>query len=528
MGPSLHAVLVVVCLQLGSAAALLDRLSTNNSLLVVSVGMQDGTGISQRTVFPACDAACMRSTLAGDVARVLNASSGGKFGLSLVSVVGVPIAEVLMQSECHMGDRWYRAALAQVPNATAYDARMFVFPQSAGAGTCTVGGFSTQGCTLAGCSIWLRGFGAALVVHELGHLLGFSHAAWDADGDLSVGADEASADLSDPMTSVGAPRLFHAAHRVFAEWMPCDRFGFPGEGKVLLHSSSVPKTRQDQWQTLCRNSPQPAVLNLTLIVSARTPHGPDAAMETPWAPAVYVHSLNTQTGATWCLAILHVGETAVVQWANTTVYVTALSVLDTAFTVTFAKCLRSRPVLAGRALRLLSKQVNVTVMVKNTDMYCPGRRVVVRELSGAARCQNITVILAKDNSPAEMSVEILLTNGSGAVGTPLLPRTPFTATGPSQAFSVLNCQGEAVVWFFDAFGDGYCCDWGPGGFQVLVNGALVASGARFGFNTSVNIPGSPVWTLPGLLHPGHTGTVAVLLASVPLGVSRLLLGVEGT
>ena len=85
----------------------------------------------------------------------------------------------------------------------SFTTRVYLFPQEAGGGTCTASGYSNLGCTRTDCNSWLRAFGSGLVLHELGHLTGFSHAQFDQDNNGLLSATEEMGDLSDPMTADG-------------------------------------------------------------------------------------------------------------------------------------------------------------------------------------------------------------------------------------------------------------------------------------------------------------------------------------
>jgi hypothetical protein len=156
--------------------------------------------------------------------------------------------------------------------------------------------------------------------------------------------------------------------------------------------------------------------------------------------------------------------------------------------------------------------MNVSVSVLNTDVRCPPRGpLTVQVVKGGqldAACKDITIMVTKDNSPAEMSYAAVFVSS----GVFLLPPTNFTATTSTQTTNLRTCGKDAVdVVFMDAHGDGYCCEWGPGSFSVFVNGVLLRSGGRFGLNDTVRVPGVPVWVLPGPIHPGRSAAAFQVL-----------------
>lgn len=499
----------------------LNPARTNNTVIIVSVGLVRGSDV----VFHPCGLPCIEATMWGDVARVFSASSGGKFGfapppVSAIVQVALPPSFLLL-SHCAIADAWFHAAWALVPNITLYTVRVFLYDPSAGGGDCTAGGFSNHGCTATNCNSWLRGFTTNLVVHELGHLLGFSHAAWDVNVDGVVTNQESTADGSDPMTSDGTIRTFAAPNRLWAGWAACSPTPFPPAvvSPVLLAPLSLGVSGAAAlgapllW---CRGLPN----NQRLIVSGRSPRGGDAMLDKVWAPALYVHRQNLQTGEGVCLGLALMNQTLTVGTALTATLVGLTP--DGGMRVSFGKCQRNGPRLSASAILVSPTLTNVSVTFVNMDQRCPPRSgLVVHDVSGAlsAACKTITISVTKDNSPAEISFWAVLPTS----GVYLLPPTNFTSTSPTQTTSLQVCGNTVVdVVFSDSYGDGYCCDWGPGGYSVSVNGLVLQKGGKFTFNETVRVPGAPQWTLPSVVHPGKSisscqvVTVSSLKSLVPV------------
>ncbi len=467
-----------------------------NSLLVLLVGFNTSGSV----VFPECDAACVRGVLWGPSPSVASIFSQSSFGQFSFDQRNSTVANVIIQTRidtpvCGMADGWFRSARAGSPvPITAYTVRVYVYPQAAGAGTCSVSGYSNQGCTRQECNSWLRAFSGNLVVHELGHLVNVSHAAFDVNGDGVIGTagagSESLADDSDPMTTDGTWRGFSAASRVQARWMPC--IGMPPNTTVAslssLSAALEPVPLDTSPIALCV-----FILNTKtlVIMSLRTRDGPDVDLLPPWSGAVYVHVL-TKAGQATAFGRLGLGDTLEYSTAavNLTVTVTALG-RDSA-DISFLPCLRNSPVLAA------PPQGGVLTF-QSRDVRCKARtmtaKVVAVSNQDALGCVSVTLVLKKDNSPAEMTA---LITGFRAGNVTLLARLAYTDPGPTMTRTVLFCGSDVatdfvVVTVRDAQGDGYCCQWGPGGYSVFANGRLVRSGGEFTFEENTTVPVAPSW-----------------------------------
>ncbi len=98
----------------------------------------------------------------------------------------------------------------------------------------------------------------------------------------------------------------------------------------------------------------------------------------------------------------------------------------------------------------------------------------------------ITVNVTTDNFPGETTWEVVEQGGgvAGSGGPYSQPATLFTQDVPV-------CSGSCYDFtIFDAFGDGICCGFGMGSYEVLFNGTLVGSGGDFADSeTTANIGG---------------------------------------
>jgi hypothetical protein len=512
----MRVVLLLTLTLLSLTDAQVQKTSRNNTIVIMSVGLLDNGG---NHVFHGCDPQCIRSTMAGDVSRVFAASSNGAFGFAAPTVwkVPLPAPSALWSPFCGMGNKWYQAAVAAVGGSHVlrqFTVRVFLFSPQAGAGTCTEGGFSTLGCTASDCHVFLRGFTTNLVVHELGHVLGFTHALATQDvlavigrgRDSNSGGNNSPMDDSDPMTSQGTVRTFSMPNRLRAGWAKCEYvknsttvFSFPASVAAprQLLSASAPASASTLAPTAwCRQ-----VRSGLLIVSGRTAQGIDPA----WAPAVYLHLQNVTSGQSTLVSIARGNETAA--FDSVTVTLLRVDPASGIMAVTFGQCQKNGPRATAVAVAVpgVPNAAKVILTWTNADVRCPGRRNVTASLANgltvAGTCRNITILVTQDNQPSEIAYGVV----NADTGVQLLARTNFTSTTKVQQTTVFTCLKEAVdVVFWDTYGDGYCCEWGPGGYQVWVNGVLVQKGGKFGLEDRVRVPALPRWVFPGPVHPGRT------------------------
>jgi hypothetical protein len=470
-----------------------------NSVVVVLVGF-NGTNGDPTPKFPACNESCVVDVLWGarapTVATMFSQSSFGQFSFDQATsaVVRAVIPVDPNRGSCGMADTWFRAARSASPvNVSTYTARVYLYPSEAGSGTCTASGFSNMGCTKAECNTWLRAFSGNLVLHELGHLANLSHAAFDVNEDGAIDPDtEAAADNSDPMTTDGTWRGFSAASRIQARWMPC--MGLPpNTTRMTLASLSAALDPVLTPAALCVVEPLTRIL---FVVSLRTPAGPDMALGPPWVNAVYVHTLASKGQGTARARLApgdtyaYVNETTGLDLAVTVVAVDPVS--HTA-EISFEPCVRGVPLLEPVPTAPIP-----TLRVVSTDLRCGHRsftaRVVAVSDQSALGCVNVTLVLRKDASPREMSA-VMVVNATGEI---LLAIPSYSEVGPAMTRSVLYCGMDVgtdavTVVVRDSQGDGYCCQWGPGGYAILVNGVVVKTGGEFAFEENTTVSNAPRW-----------------------------------
>ena len=104
--------------------------------------------------------------------------------------------------------------------------------------------------------------------------------------------------------------------------------------------------------------------------------------------------------------------------------------------------------------------------------------------------ETLTINITTDNFPEETSFE--LTNGSGTVIFEQ-PQGSFNQDATLFTFQVdIPCDDDYTFTIFDAFGDGMCCGlFGDGGYEVILNGVIVASGGDFNSSQSTTFNIAP-------------------------------------
>ena len=96
----------------------------------------------------------------------------------------------------------------------------------------------------------------------------------------------------------------------------------------------------------------------------------------------------------------------------------------------------------------------------------------------APNATEIVISITTDNYPGETSWELVDQTGSGYMNANALTQSNTTYTW-SICVPTSNCYSFTI---FDSFGDGICCTWGSGSYNVTYAGVTVASGGPFGFS----------------------------------------------
>ena len=100
--------------------------------------------------------------------------------------------------------------------------------------------------------------------------------------------------------------------------------------------------------------------------------------------------------------------------------------------------------------------------------------------SGGCSSNSGTFTLVLDDYPSETSWNI--TNQAGVM---LYSGTSYTSPGATITIPLCLPNGCYTFNIYDAFGDGICCLYGQGSYNVQINGTTHASGGEFGASQSV-------------------------------------------
>lgn len=120
-------------------------------------------------------------------------------------------------------------------------------------------------------------------------------------------------------------------------------------------------------------------------------------------------------------------------------------------------------------------------------------------------CTNVVVTITFDNYPEETAWNIK--NSSGVT---VASGGTYGSQPDGSTLSITNCLVDGCYDFTitDTYGDGICCAYGNGSYNVTVNGTSVASGGSFGTSQTTNfcLGGSPAPTCSdGIQNQGETG-----------------------
>jgi hypothetical protein len=104
---------------------------------------------------------------------------------------------------------------------------------------------------------------------------------------------------------------------------------------------------------------------------------------------------------------------------------------------------------------------------------------------GGGDC-TIHIEIFTDNFPSETTWDVV-DAGGGTVAS----GGPLSAPATLHTWDIaLDCEGCYVFTIYDTFGDGICCGYGNGWYEVSYEGALACSGAEFGFSETCSDIGS--------------------------------------
>ena len=111
--------------------------------------------------------------------------------------------------------------------------------------------------------------------------------------------------------------------------------------------------------------------------------------------------------------------------------------------------------------------------------------------------QSVVVTINTDNYPGETTWTI--TDASGNL---MLSGGPYSDTGTGYSQQTNLCSGCYTFAINDTYGDGICCGFGTGSFEVEAGGNSVLSGGEFSFSTSGQFCLDPdPLVIPGCTNP---------------------------
>ncbi|MEM7572891.1 MAG: T9SS type A sorting domain-containing protein [Bacteroidota bacterium] len=120
-------------------------------------------------------------------------------------------------------------------------------------------------------------------------------------------------------------------------------------------------------------------------------------------------------------------------------------------------------------------------------------------------CTDVVITINFDNYPEETTWTI--TNAGGAT---VASGGPYGSQPDGSTLTITECLDDGCYDFRinDSYGDGICCAYGNGSYNVSVNGSSVASGGNFGSSETTNfcIGGGPAPTCDdGVQNGSETG-----------------------
>ena len=120
-------------------------------------------------------------------------------------------------------------------------------------------------------------------------------------------------------------------------------------------------------------------------------------------------------------------------------------------------------------------------------------------------CTDVALTITFDNYPEETAWSI--TNSSGAT---VASGGTYGSQADGSTLTLTNCLADGCYDFTitDTYGDGICCAYGNGSYNVSIGGSSVASGGSFASSETTNfcVGGGPVETCTdGIQNNGETG-----------------------
>ncbi len=121
----------------------------------------------------------------------------------------------------------------------------------------------------------------------------------------------------------------------------------------------------------------------------------------------------------------------------------------------------------------------------NPESIEPGRGYWVRatedgEITLGSDPSEFMMTIVLDNYPSETTWDLSGSEGVVANG------GPYSEAGGTVEFSASLMPGDYVWTIYDQYGDGICCGFGNGSYELMLDGETIANGGNFGGSESVN------------------------------------------
>lgn len=465
---------------------------TKASVLVVSLGFMSNLGMP---IIPQCDEICANKILLSNTTANLNNffvdNSNGQFSInSSIRYVYIPSTVFVSSLGCTL-QSWASFVQSKLLHnlqidITQYYFQIILLPSQAGGGSCSRSkSYSLGSCsgkkTL--CPVFMRTKDSYDWLTVLSNSIGINK------------TDDAT-----DATNSGLMR-YSAFWRNKMGWLP---FGTvytltsAGNLNILSSSGNIPLFGS-----------KIVLLNYKekLFVSLRTCNNDtyDRFLNSSYCNMVYVHS---NTGS--LLSIVPFNGTYVNYQTDLTFTVTNISFGIATLSVHFCIPSSLQPQLLTTAISVVRRtdfmsQINLRVI--NPSLYCAPitQNFYLNEVVSLVTCNKISVVMAPDINPLEISYDVKTSDGT------------VILQGGFLSNSTVYCgkYGESIVATMRDFGgDGYCCQYGGGSYyQVLINDVLIKQGGVFTFVDVVNFNNTLMWTAKSLQY--NTTVTLKTLMTIP-------------
>ncbi len=298
---------------------------------------------------------------------------------------------------------WADLADTQLGKLVSHFDHVVYFLPLGGITSCWFEGVANLACTTGTCRTWVYPTSGTIVLgHELGHNLGFGHAAMDKNND---GIDINSyGDLTDIMGNSRAIKLFNAAHMKYAGWTGSINLNSGDRGKYIIssladYSSSLPKILMIPRETLGNK--------YNYYFSFRNGFGEDETIPYIYKNVISIHystigHYSILGGvATLDKPFVDLEEGIGVRLLSVTSQGAELEVFDAS--LNDSECYDSPFVISGDEVKFIKigGQATYNLIIKNNDSYkCAARELTIKALISSTY---IGVSCSTDKSAATLA-----------------------------------------------------------------------------------------------------------------------------